>query len=70
LIIPKKHIEDFLDLQDDGLFGKIRETVQKMVKEQNLTNKGYRVTINGGGAQVINHLHVHLLGPLSRTAEM
>lgn len=70
LIIPKKHIEDFNKFQDDVLFGKIRQAIQKVVKKQNVENKGYRIVINGGGAQAINHLHVHLLGPLGKAAEM
>lgn len=70
LIIPKKHLKDFSDLQDDNLFGKIRKITQRMVKKQNLENKGYRVVINSGGAQIINHLHIHLLGPLGKAVEM
>jgi histidine triad (HIT) family protein len=70
LIIPKKHIKDFMNLKEDVLFGKIRKVIQKMVKKQNLTSKGYRVAINGGGAQFIDHLHIHLLGPLGSAAEM
>jgi diadenosine tetraphosphate (Ap4A) HIT family hydrolase len=49
---------------------KITKVAQRMVKEQKLENKGYRVAINGGGAQLVGHLHVHLLGPLSKTAKM
>ena len=64
LIIPKKHIEDFMNLEDMNLVKKINETIKKMVKENKLENKGYRVGLNGGGAQVINHLHVHLMGPM------
>jgi histidine triad (HIT) family protein len=70
LIIPKKHIKDFLDIKDDKLWGKIRKVAQNLVKEQKLENKGYRVAVNGGGAQLVEHLHVHLLGPLSKTAKM
>lgn len=70
LIIPKKHVKDFLSLNDDVLWVKIRKVIQKMIKSQNLKNKGYRVVINGGGAQIIDHLHIHLLGPLGKTARM
>jgi histidine triad (HIT) family protein len=70
LVVPKKHIKDFLDLQEDNLFGKIGKIMRKMIKKQNLGNKGYRVLINGGGAQFVDHLHVHLLGPIGKTAEM
>jgi histidine triad (HIT) family protein len=70
LIIPKKHIKDLLMMNDKGLMMKLIRIIQKMIKEQKLENKGYRVVANGGGAQFINHLHFHLLGPLDKTAEM
>jgi histidine triad (HIT) family protein len=70
LIIPKKHIEDFLDFKDEKLWSKIKIVAQNLVKKEKLENKGYRVAINGGGAQLVEHLHVHLLGPLSKTAKM
>jgi histidine triad (HIT) family protein len=70
LIVPKKHIEDFMDLQDDKLLAKIRKVIQNLVRKEKLENRGYRVVINGGGAQFVDHLHFHLLGPLSKTAEM
>lgn len=68
LIVPKKHIEDLLMINDKGLMMKLTKTIQIMVKKFELENKGYRVGINGGGAQLINHLHVHLLGPMGKAA--
>lgn len=70
LVVPKKHIRDFLDLQDDILFGKIRKVMQEMIKKEKIENKGYRVVANGGGAQFVDHLHFHLLGPLGKAARM
>jgi histidine triad (HIT) family protein len=70
LIIPKKHIEDFLDVDNNVLWGKLKNVVQKMVKKLKLENKGYRVVINGGGAQIIRHLHIHLVGPLGKDVTM
>ncbi|MDP2638526.1 MAG: HIT domain-containing protein [Candidatus Levybacteria bacterium] len=80
LIIPKKHIEDLLMINDphfakasrgkEGLMVKLIKTVQRMVKKFKLEDKGYRVAVNGGGAQAINHLHFHLIGPMGRSAEM
>jgi len=70
LIIPKKHVEDLLAIDDGKLMMRITKIAQKMVKELKLENKGYRLTINGGGAQIINHLHFHLLGPLGKTVQM
>lgn len=70
LIVPKKHIKDFNELKDDMLWNKIRVIVQEMVKDKGIANKGYRLTINGGGAQIIDHLHVHVVGPLGKSAKM
>lgn len=70
LIVPKKHIEDLLMINDKGLMMKLTKTIQIMVKKFKLENKGYRVGINGGGAQIIDHLHVHLLGPLGKSVKM
>lgn len=68
LIIPKTHIADFAEISDSKLMDKIRVVIQKMVKEKKLENKGYRLVVNGGGAQIVNHLHVHLMGPLGKAA--
>jgi histidine triad (HIT) family protein len=70
LIIPKKHVKDFLSINDEGLMMKLVRVTQKMIREFKLEDKGYRVVINGGGAQVVDHLHIHLLGPLGKTARM
>ncbi|MBI2613248.1 MAG: HIT domain-containing protein [Candidatus Levybacteria bacterium] len=82
LIVPKKHIEDFLMINDPYnarasrgeagklLIMKLIKITQKMIKKFGLENKGYRVGINGGGAQIINHLHFHLLGPMGKAAAM
>ena len=70
LIIPKKHIEDFLDIDESVTLEKLKKVAQDMVKKFKLENKGYRVTVNGGGAQIIKHLHVHLIGPLGRNASV
>lgn len=66
LVVPKKHIEDFKDLTDKSVSEKINSVLQKMIKETGLDKNGYRLVINGGGAQQVNHLHVHLTGPWGR----
>lgn len=70
LIVPKEHIEDFLSVENDEVLGKLRVVVQKMIKEKGLDGKGYKLSINGGGAQLINHLHIHLMGPMGKMAAM
>ena len=70
LIMPKKHITDFGDFGDDVLWGKIRKVIQKMIKDYKLEGKGYRLVVNGGGAQLIDHLHVHLMGRIGRKVKL
>ncbi|MEK7571741.1 MAG: HIT domain-containing protein [Patescibacteria group bacterium] len=70
LVIPKKHVPEFSQVEDPVLFQKLFVIAQNMVKREGLEDKGYRITINGGGAQVVNHLHVHVMGPLTKTAAL
>ena len=80
LIIPKKHIKDLLMMNDphfakasrgkEELMTKLMRVVAEMVKKQKLEDKGYRVVVNGGWAQIIDHLHFHLLGPLGKAVNM
>ena len=70
LIVPKKHMPDFLDLEDNILSDRINKTIKVMVKKFELEDKGYRIVVNGGGAQIIDHLHFHLLGPLGKAVKM
>lgn len=63
IIIPKKHIEDFFEVEDDNLHIKISHAMKHLIDKTGLKNKGYRIEVNGGGAQEINHLHFHLFGP-------
>lgn len=70
LIVPKEHITELISVQDTVLFQNLFTVVQQMIKREGLRDKGYRVTINGGGAQIIDHLHIHLSGPLNKTAQI
>jgi histidine triad (HIT) family protein len=66
LIIPKKHVSEFVAVEDHELFQHISRAVQKLIKETHLDEKGYKIMINGGGHQDINHLHIHLVGPMGK----
>ena len=68
LVVPKKHVEDYLEFNDSDLAAKVKLIINKMVVEKKLEDgKGYRVSVNGGGAQIIRHVHFHLMGPISQT---
>lgn len=68
LVIPKKHVEDFLKIEDDTLWNNLKRVSQTMIKKHNLEGKGFRVAINGGGAQDVQHMHIHIMGPMGASA--
>ncbi len=65
LVIPKVHIEDFFH-SDESIRTAITSAIKKLIDKEGLMGKGYRITVNGGGAQDINHLHFHLRGHLKQ----
>ena len=66
LVIPKKHINSLNELQsqDEILIGKIYTAINKIAKQEGISENGYRVIVNCGedGGQEVKHLHFHLLG--------
>ena len=66
LVIPKKHIESLIDLkqEDELLIGKIYTVINRIAKQEGISEKGFRVIVNCGedGGQEVRHLHYHLLG--------
>lgn len=70
LIVPKIHVEDFLEFNDESLMLKAKTMIDKIIRDNGLDKKGYRVGINGGGAQLINHVHFHVSGPMTKDMGM
>lgn len=66
LIVPLKHIATLNDLAstDINLISKMTVVAQKLAKDLNIADSGYRVAINCNkdGGQMIYHLHMHLMG--------
>lgn len=66
LIVPRKHIRSLNDLsdQDQPLLSEMIGVARDVVRENGISNSGYRIVFNveRGGGQVIFHLHMHLLG--------
>lgn len=65
LVVPKKHIPDFFNLADEKIKESLFRTVRRIIEKMGLEKKGYRLVVNGGGAQLIEHLHIHILGKIS-----
>lgn len=66
LVIPKKHIEYLTDVkeEDEVLIGKIYTVINKIAKQEGISEKGFRAVVNCGddGMQEVKHLHFHVLG--------
>ena len=66
LIIPREHITTLNDIseQETMLMGHMLQVARQLAKQHGIATKGYRVVINCGpqGGQVVQHLHMHLLG--------
>lgn len=64
LIVPKKHLPSIKEMQpgDKELIGEMFLSAKELAEKNNLT--GYKLAINVGrdGGQIIDHLHLHLLG--------
>lgn len=58
LVVPKKHIQTFMDLGDE--INDLLIAAQKVVKKGGILD-GYKLVINGGKYQFVPHFHLHLL---------
>lgn len=63
LVIPKEHIADFFDSKNETIHMSIVKALHHLIEKKGLMGKGYKVEINGGGSQIVPHLHFHLIGP-------
>lgn len=63
LVIPKEHISDFFENKNEKTHMAIVKALHHLIEKKELMGKGYRLEVNGGGAQVVSHLHFHLIGP-------
>lgn len=63
LIIPKKHVLN-LNQADGKMMGYCMGVAKSLAAETGISEKGYRIVINcnKAGGQVVEHLHIHLLG--------
>ena len=64
LIIPKSHIPSLAQLADSTIIARMVDVANRLAKEENILESGYRVVISSGreGGQGVPHLHMHLLG--------
>jgi len=62
LIVPKGKYKSILDIppNDPTFLIDLFSVVKNLIQEFNLESKSYRMVVNGGEAQEVNHLHFHL----------
>jgi histidine triad (HIT) family protein len=65
LIIPKRHIESVMALEDAdrGTVGALVVAARRIGEAKGLAERGYRLAIHCGpeGGQLVYHLHLHFL---------
>ena len=71
LIVPKEHIQSIAHLEGNhkDVLASIIYTAKNMAEKLNM--RGYKLVFNVGrdGGQVIDHLHLHLLGGWNRKSD-
>ncbi len=64
LIIPKKHYETILDIDDENTMKDMFKAIKEIAKKYNMDEKGFRIINNCKeyGGQEVMHMHLHMLG--------
>lgn len=66
LVIPKEHIKSANDINEKNshIISHIFLVINKIVRELNIAEAGYRIVNNCGkdGGQTVDHIHFHVLG--------
>ncbi|GAB6169641.1 HIT domain-containing protein [Clostridium carnis] len=66
LVIPKEHIQSVNNINEENsdIISHIFIVINKLVRELNISESGYRIINNCGedGGQTVNHIHFHVLG--------
>ena len=66
LIVPKKHIPSLNDATGNhrALMGSIVLLAKDLAKKEDISEKGYRLSVSTGpdGGQLVPHVHFHLIG--------
>jgi len=67
LVIPKVHAVDIMALSDEQIQD-VMNVVRLVIRQQNIVN--FRLVHNGGGAQMIDHFHMHIMGAVDKQREI
>lgn len=61
LVVPKKHIANFLEISADNIVLEMTKVAQRIIDDKKIAD-GYKLVFNGGKYQAVPHLHWHVLG--------
>ncbi len=67
LAIPKQHVVQFTEANDEILMHVVK-VIKKVIAKEHIVN--YRLVTNGKGAALIDHLHVHILGDIDKMRKL
>jgi len=66
LVVPKKHYSNLHELisNEKSLVEKLFESIDRVVSDFEISEKGFRIIMNNGeeGGQSVPHLHFHIIG--------
>jgi histidine triad (HIT) family protein len=66
LVVPRQHIATLNDVTAENvpLLARMTLVAKELAAKEGIDGRGYRLVLNCGteGGQVVNHLHLHLLG--------
>lgn len=63
LIIPKKHYETILDINDEATMKDLFKSIKEIAAKYDINEKGFRIINNckEDGGQEVMHMHFHML---------
>ena len=64
LVVPKKHYSNVLEVKEnDDIIAKIYGAINKIAKQENIDQSGFRVINNCGkdAGQTVMHMHFHII---------
>lgn len=66
LVTPNRHLASLNDVlpEDEATLGRMFFVARRLAEQEGVSLSGYRLIINTGrhGGQVVEHLHLHLIG--------
>jgi len=72
LVVPKRHIDSVEDLKEEDreLAGRLILVAKKVARQFSINKSGYKLVFNvgRGGGQIIDHIHLHLIGGWKKNA--